>query len=350
MERAPVRASLILAIVPTLVLALIPRAPSDVAPHRASHRTLQAAATRDGFLVLEHAPLQRVVPVARDGRAGDGIHLPRLPTDARAIGLRNGERALVYQAGRRVQIDAIGDDGELAKLAEFGTRVHGMCDGMASNEHRFAVAWTEVDGKVWFVHGPTGATAQSLGATAEVASVDAAFQPSYCAAAMAGEQVALLWQDGQNVNISRCTTKRCSHATKLKLTGSRQVRAFGCTRSACAIAAQTPDGATDLGWVGSNGKLKWAKRIDVAPRSELSIVGAGQQHIVVGYVPRDGGSGMLVADESGRIHAVWAGEGDAAPWLVWSRDRLLFVRHVGGQVAIGIMMKRDDAFVVDERQ
>lgn len=338
MERAPIRASLILATLPTLLLAVAAREPD--APV-ARYRTLQAAAASDGFLVLERSPLQRVIPVGRNGGAGESIHLPRLPTDARLVGLRGGDRALVYQAGRRIQVDAVGSDGELTKLAEFGTRVHGLCDGMASNEHRFAVAWTEIDGSVWMVHGPTGATAE----VSRIATPPR--QPSYCGAAMAGERVALLWQDGQTVEINLCNDRGCKHATSFKLTGGRQAKAFGCTPSACAVAAQTPDGATDLGWIGAKGKIKWAKRIEVAPRSELSIVGAGDQHIIVGHMRSEGEASMLLADESGRIATLWVGAADAAPWLVWSRDRLLFARHVGGQLALGILMKRDRTFSVE---
>lgn len=44
-------------------------------------------------------------------------------------------------------------------VATYGKAGRELCDGVATNDARFAVGWRERDGGLWFLHGPTSTAA-----------------------------------------------------------------------------------------------------------------------------------------------------------------------------------------------
>lgn len=150
-------------------------APQVVARERvASARgELQSAVTGDGFLVAQQVAKGRnVLAVGRDGTHHHLAEVAR-EGDVRVDGTTAGPTA-GYQDGRRVRLTRIADGEDLGM---WGTKPRRLCDGVASNDQRFAVGWLEDDGRVWIVHGPTSRSRTSaLAETLDIASVDAAAQ------------------------------------------------------------------------------------------------------------------------------------------------------------------------------
>ncbi len=288
---------------------------------------LQAAVLPDGFAVID-GERHRIVEVDDDGTQRDDHAIDELPADTRVFGWSTGV-GVAWHDGKRIAVAAI---DELEQPQRFGKRAHHLCDGTASSAVRFGVAWTEHDGTVWFVHGPTD-LAQLAGAT-EVS----AKQPAYCGIASGGDQLVLLWRDGARTFMNRCKRECPSSATRVALDAKRAILGFGCTADACVIATRNEQHTIEATWVDRKGSLVWTRPLPSADRdTAVTIVGAGAR-IAIAYSL---GSDPLVTlgDRAGTLQPIWQGGADpgSVPGLAWSHDTLLVAHQRDGRIATAVV-------------
>jgi len=300
---------------------------SHAPPH--PHRP-QAAVLSDGFAVFE-GNTRRITELDGDG-AKRGERTVKVPGDARIVGLPGGI-AVIYRDGKQMVAAAVDDDGTLGKPQRFGKSVQKQCEQTATNDLRFGVAWTEADGAVWFVHGPTARADEGI-------AVETARQPSYCGIASAGANIALLWRDGDRVMMTWCGKSSCQYAKRISLDKKRMLLGFGCKRDACVIATRNPDKVTEISWVTGGGKVAWTKPLPSAcTDSEVSIVGTDDA-IAVAYSM---GPEPIVslARKDGSLTPVWqaAADPNTVPSIVWSSGQLFAALQRDGKLATVIVRR-----------
>ncbi len=317
------------------------RSSSPPAPSRP-----QAAVLADGFAAIDSA--NRVIELDPDGARRSeltihGVANPRLVGFASGLGV-------VWRDGKRVAAAGVDAGGNPGKPMHFGRNVQMMCKGTASNAHRFAVGWTEPDGAVWIVFGPTSSSSRSsaswlfglggrddFGDGFEAVAADGGqaaggelARPTFCAVASADQKVGLLWGEGNKVSMALCD-KRCpSLPTTVGLEKGRELLGFGCIRDACVIAAR--NGHTlEATWVNLRGKPQWTKPLrDAVPDSQVELVGTGTQ-VAIAYATA-GEPVVVAASRSGAFAPIWQGAADEVPSIQWSDGRLVIARHVGGEL------------------
>src|SRR5437868_4933144 len=142
--------AIMVAIVVAIVVALVwPRNAAPPAP-AAPPGGLQLAVVRDGFVVTHPTDGgRRVIELDREGRER-GTLITRHGEDQRVVGTSVGP-AVAWEEARKVRFVRVSDDRD---LGTWGKSVRQLCDGVASNDARFAVGWLEADDTVWIVHGP----------------------------------------------------------------------------------------------------------------------------------------------------------------------------------------------------
>jgi len=294
-----------------LVSILWPRGQGGV-EHRGP---LQVAVVRDGFAVLAG---HRIHAVDAGGELGGSVAIGEL-ADVRVVGLGTGT-SVVWRTGVKLQVARVEADGRLGPREQFGQRVERVCEGTATNEHRFGVAWLESDGTLRFVHGPI---AQEL-------SVASARGRTYCAIASAGRQIALVWRDGGRVELNLCG-KHCKSRVARVAIDNRPILGVACTDDACAFAQRSATGV-DVTWVKHSGKQVWQKPLpDATPDSAVALVGAGDR-IAIAY-ETGGEPAVRAADRSGNLSAIWQGR---LPALAWAHGKLLVARTVDGELVTAI--------------
>ncbi|HET7505056.1 MAG TPA: hypothetical protein VFK02_28755 [Kofleriaceae bacterium] len=303
---------------------------------------LQAAVSRDGFIVRHAAGAgHRVVEVDPQGRERRGFPVERAG-ELRAVGTRAGT-AIAWQDGRKLRLVRVEDHRD---MGTWGKSVRQLCDGVASNDARFAVGWLESDDVVWIVHGPLAAQAGAAESEAteavEAAEAIATGVPAgelarseWCGVASAEHNVALLWRAGDRLSIVMCTAKRCgSLPGTFKLDHRLPILGFGCLRDACLIAARDAEGNAGLVYVTAAGRRKWNQRLPAA--STVSIVGYGDRAFAVGYTT-EAGAEVLRFDPSGASSPLWRDPyTTSVPALAWSSGRLL-VAHRHADLAYDIV-------------
>lgn len=312
----------------TTTLTDAPRA--QTAP--AARGELQGAVDGEGFLVaqaLGHA--RRVWAVDRDGAQRHLAEIMR-EGDMRIVGTTAGP-TVGYQDGKRMRLSRIADDRDLGM---WGTNVRGLCDGVASNDQRFAVGWLEGDGGVMIVHGPTSKRARdaSAASAAEAVALEAEVtaQPSWCGVASAGDKVALAFRDRDQLRFVLCTAKRCGGlVASTPLPRTSLVLGMGCVRNACLIAHRDQRGTSSVTYVTESGSPKWTKPI-VTDATSVSVVGVGANAFAVGFANRDG-SHVLRFDRKGNATQPWRGSvGAGVPALAWSAGHLLVAHYTNETV------------------
>jgi len=313
-----------------LVLAwwLWPRSSPPPAPSRP-----QAAVLDDGFAAIDSS--NRVVVLDDDGSRRRALSVSGI-TEPRLVGFASG-MGLVWRDGKRVAAADLADDGRIGKPAKFGSNVQLMCSQTASNDHKFAVGWTERDGAVWFVHGPTAASAEAQLIDEGSARLDENMpfagelaKPTFCAVASAADKVALLWNDGDKVMTVKCGKKCPNSVTRIALPKRHQPLGFGCTADACVIATREGN-ALYATWATERGKVLWTKPLrDAEPSGRVELVGTGAQ-VAIAYATANQPV-VVAATRGGELAAVWQGEAEGVPSIQWSSGRLVIVRHVGGDL------------------
>jgi hypothetical protein len=288
-------------------------------------KTLQAAVTSDGFALIEGTGTERhVLGFDDDGRLLYRHAVPLTAPDVRVVGSRIGP-LVGWRNKTKLEIAQVKGDGELGESAKWGTSIQFQCEGVATNEHQFALGWLEKDHRVWFVYGPTGKP-RAL-APVVPAELEATAKPSWCGIASAHQEIVLLWREGSRTYFDFCTSKSCDMPAQLPLGKQHTLLGFGCTKDACVLAAR--EGSTvKLGWVRRGGKLAWSKALtDVAPESTFSIVGAGHRAIAVGYLTNTGATVQRVI-ASGSMERAWHDpSASEVPSLAWARDRLFVAQR-----------------------
>jgi hypothetical protein len=295
---------------------------------------LQAAVTTDGFLVAQPAAgAHRVWAVGRDGSQQ---HLAEVIRDGevRVVGTSAGPTA-GYQDGKRIRLSRIADGRDLGM---WGTNAQHLCDGVASNDKRFAVGWLEGNGGVWIVHGPTTRPRTTVDANEgeldEIAVLDvgATEQPSWCGVASAGDKVALAWRDRDRLLLGMCTAKRCGGLTaSVPMHRENVILGMGCLRNACMIAHRDQRNKTVVTYVTESGSAKWSKPIETDATS-VSVIGVGDNAFAVGFANRNGGH-VLRFDRKGNTTQPWRGSvGSGVPQLAWSMGYLLIAHYTNDSV------------------
>ncbi len=284
---------------------------------------LQAAVLADGFAAIDGGG--RIAVLDAEARRGRQIAVARPPAGARVIGLA-GHVGLVWRDGKRVAVAAVGDGGELEGITRFGKRVATMCEGVATNDQRFGVAWFEADGSIWFVHGPT--SPRGAAAALEPRQVGPA-KADFCGIASAEDQIALLFTEGSRATLALCG-QRCA-ARRIELPRKSAVLGFGCARGGCAIATRGEGGAAQATWITPQGKSAWTRPLPHAgPGTPVTLAGTGAQ-VAIAYATANEPV-VVAASPGGSIATVWQGAGDAVPSIVSSGGRLLVARTVDGEV------------------
>lgn len=297
-----------------------------------TRQALQAAVLKDGFAIVEGSPgAHHVLGYDDDGQRRFRRAVPLRAPDVRAVGTSAGP-AVGWLDGTKLKLAVVPRDGELGDASSWGKSVRLQCDGVASNEHRFGLGWLDKDNRVWFVHGPVSRTRTDE--RAAIMELEAAAKISWCGIASAHHDVVLLWREGSSTFANFCTTKSCSALTiKLPVAASSTLRGFGCTKDNCVLAVRDAAGVTRLAWIGPTGKVAWSKTLTDAEDGPVSIVGAGDRAIVVGYLTRTGATAERYIASGSGVRA-WHDPGaTGAPSLAWARDRL-FVAHRHGDALV----------------
>jgi hypothetical protein len=297
---------------------------------------LQAAVLADGFAAIDGS--NHVVELDPDGARRHEFTV-RGVANPWIVGLAS-RLGVVWRDGKQVAAADVDRDGNVGKPVRFGKSVQMMCSGMASNAHRFAVGWTEPDGAVWFVFGPTSA-ARSLEDGLEAHSVyeDAAFagelaRPTFCAVASADRKVALLWNDGNKVSMVQCDKKCPSIPARVGLAKGRELVGFGCVHDGCVIATRN-GGSTEATWVSVNGKPQWTKPLrDASPDTRVELAGTGTQ-VAIAYAT-SAEPVIVAASRSGALTPIWQDAADDVPSIQWADGRLVIVRHVAGELVSSV--------------
>ncbi|MEJ7602208.1 MAG: hypothetical protein WKG01_30200 [Kofleriaceae bacterium] len=301
---------LIVSVVASVVASVWLRVGRDAPP-------FQAAVIGDGFAVLDGFDPLRVHRLDDRGGSRGSVVIDQLPAEARVVGV-GGEIALVWQDGRKVAIAELADDGQLGTPQRFGTRVKRVCEGTATNEHRFGVAYLESDDTMWFVNGPS---------TSELA-VTTPREKTYCAIASAERKIALVWREANRVELNLCGKRCSSRVSKVAIDGALPILGIACTRDAC-VFAQRVDRGVRLSWVKHSGKRVWHKPLpDATPDGRVSLVAAAER-IAIAY-ETSGEPAVRLADRHGALDAIWQGPADQLPALASANGKLLIARKVDG--------------------
>ena len=103
----------------------------------------QAAVLSDGFAVLADKVVREY------DRAGNKQHEMTLRLErgnVRFAGTRAGS-AVGWQDGKKMKLAVLDSNGNTDDSSTWGKNVKQLCDGQATNEHRFGVGFLENDGK-----------------------------------------------------------------------------------------------------------------------------------------------------------------------------------------------------------
>jgi hypothetical protein len=281
----------------------------------ATDRHEQAAVLRDGFAWRID---RRVRVLDRKGGARAEHALER-GGDLRVVGTRSGPVAAWLDQGTIRLVDV--KTGKT--VSAWGKAARRLCEGVATNDERFAVGWLEDDGQLWFVHGDTRPTSDLAGMPETSALWDAsAVAPhDWCGIASAGDRIALLWRDRNRLFINTCTRKKCaSLPAAVALEPNATLVGFGCVKRSCMLAIREK-GAVRFSFITESGGTKWSKPLPKTAR-DISIVGVGKASFALAYASDDGAE-VLRAEKNGKTSRVWHAANGGAPVIAWSLGQLL---------------------------
>ncbi|MGE0548250.1 MAG: hypothetical protein AB7R00_14390 [Kofleriaceae bacterium] len=288
---------------------------------------VQAAVMFGGFVALDG---NRVVELDHHGDVRDEVKLASMPAAPRVVGASD-RVGLVWRDGHKIAVAGIDHEGSLGKPQRFGKRVQRVCDGLATNDHQFAAGWTESDGVIWFVHGPTMASLAALDGGETVPVAVANNEP--CWIASAGESIALMWREKRRTLLALCG-KKCELGQRVMLPADATPLGVGCARIGCAVVSRSETGALQATWVDTSKRPhreRWTKPLPSAAREgRVEIVGTGSQ-VAIAY--STGGEPLVVvANAAGTIAPSWQHAADEIPSIAWSLGRVLVTHHVGGEL------------------
>lgn len=275
----------------------------------------QAAVLADGFAVLAD---KRIREYDREGTQQHEMTLQLDRGNVRFVGTRAGT-AVGWQDGKKLKLAMVDGDGSTGDSTTWGKNVTRLCDGAATNEHRFGVGWLENDGKVWFVHGPMDRMAPDSIAPFELPTTKA----SWCAIASAEQNVTLLWREGGRILMNFCGRKSCSSlVVKVPIDTKDTLLGYGCVKDSCLFATRDKHGVTKLHRVTERGRAIVKALEHSRPDSPVSIVGAGSRAFAIAYISTDGNATIQRVAVDGTFTNVWHFNGEVAPSLAWAADKL----------------------------
>lgn len=329
-------ALLAMVLVPLVATAVVSR--ERTPPPAAAVPPLQTAVLRDGFAVMESAGDRHVVELDRNGTRRRRSAIPTV-TDTRAVGMSIGA-GVVYVQNKKVHVAKIEGDGKLGRSQGFGTSVRQLCDGVASNDHRWAVGWLEErDERFWFVHGPTprktpeaessSADVQALPMTLDaVATPDAGATAriGWCAIASANDYVALIYRVEAKTFVNMCSQKECSGLqTRAPIDPRDEVLDVACQKDGCVMALRTRENVTHLIAFNLRGKSVWTKKLGYATKdSRVRLSPAGDRAYLVSLMTEEGPVVERMLSKNGIIGRTWQGaQGLSAPAITWSKDHAM---------------------------
>ena len=278
----------------------------------------QAAVLRDGFAL--QAGDGRVLVLDRKGRPR-AEHRVSATADLRVVGTRVGPAAGMLHERTLRMID-------LAKnktVGVWGKSVRTLCEGVATNDERFAIGWLESDDTFWFVHGDTSPGTSA--AAPELAAIASASAKQWCGIASAEANIALFWRERDRLYITTCTRKKCSSLPGVVSLDQRAtLLGFGCLKNACLIAVREPGGKARFSYATESGAVKWSKPLPTTVHG-VTIVGVGDRAFALGYAS-DSGAEVLRVERDSKTARVWQSDRADVPTLAWSQGQLL-VGHEG---------------------
>jgi hypothetical protein len=305
----------------------------DPAPRHHGETAPQIAVLHDGFVVMRgdgHGAV-RLTELGHDGKPRRE-HAVAIPSDeVRVVGTRIGA-GLVWRDAtkRRVQLTIVDRNGRWRD--DFGSDdAVRLCDGLASNDHRFGVGWFDSRGGVWFVHGPTQPAAAELPAGGEV---------SWCAITGSLDGIGLLWRERDALRINICSKGRCPMVETVSRTiAHRPILGFGCLGSECIVVTRGPSERAEVTMLSRRGGVKWTRPLpgELAGDAVMAI-GAGQR-FVVAYGMADRAEAVAF-DRKGNSSTIWTGPAagnSAAPAIAWSRGQLAIARLHEGVVVTEVV-------------
>lgn len=292
---------------------------------------LQAAVLRDGFAVMEDTGERHVLELDRDGHRRRRLAVP-VTTEARVVGASAGT-AIGFVDGGKLKVALVTGDGKLGKPSTWGRSVQRLCDGAATNEHRFAIGWLERDGGMGVVHGPTRKA--SAAGVIDPSQVEPAGRSTWCAVTSAGDHIAVFWREGTRTFMSMCNVKGCLDAVRVPVDKKDEVLAVGCLVHGCVIALRGPQGEARVGWMSDRGKVGWVKPLPTT--SAVTIVGAGSRALALGFVSAEGAQVVRISRE-GSMSRAWADpSARRIPAIAWAGDHLLVAARDGSGVATEVI-------------
>lgn len=302
---------------------------------------LQAAVLSNGFAALVRPrdvhDSRRVIEVDRDGKSKWLDKVPRVPGDVRLVGTRAGVM-LGWKEDHRLKLATLDVDGVPDQVSRWGKNVETLCDGAASNEHRFAVGWLDTDNRVSFVSGPLGGAIDSMTPAAVSGKV------TWCGIASAARNVAVFQRDADRLTMMFCGAKTCSNFITVPIGADDKILGYGCIADSCLVAARDRHLDTiKLHHVSSTGR-EIVKTLDNATLGTLaSIVGVGMHAFAVAYMTQDGHALVRRFTVDSAMTDQWGdSRADEAPTIAWAADKLFIVAqsNYGSERTFAIDMPR----------
>ncbi len=285
---------------------------------------LQAAVLPNGFAAVVRArdvhDSTRVIEVDRGAGFPERNIALQLSADVRLVGTRTGVM-VGWAADRRLKLATLDGDGRPDKVTTWGKNVETLCDGAASNEHRFAVGWLDSDRHVSFVTGTVEGAVVSMNPSTASANV------TWCGVASAERNVAVFRRDADSLTMSFCGAGTCTDEIPVPIGADDKILGFGCVADSCLIAARDRRHDTiKLHHVTSGGQTIVEPLDDATLGTLASIVGVGTHAFAVAYMTQNGFASIKRFAVDGTMTDAWGHSGaDEAPTIAWAADKLFIV-------------------------
>lgn len=275
-------------------------------PHRHTDvPVLQVATTSTGFVARVDGAIE---VVDTDGKRLHSFDA-HAPGEFRVVGARDGMLITGWKDGDQLLISARDADGELLDTKVWGDRVDHLCDGVASNEARWGIAWAERGGGVTVVNGPMEMLATTTA------------PKSWCGVASAGERIALLWRDSGRTLLNFCERQRCgAKPMTLPIDRDDQLIGFACADHACLFAVRSKRG-TSLMRLTDRGQMLTRPLAHIGERVAITAVGSDAFAIAYHAEPDEAAYDRVALD--GTRTALGSVATDQLPALTWAHGRLL---------------------------
>ena len=279
-------------------------------PHAAVvDERMQVGVLGAGFTTLSSG---RIVELDREGeiRARKSLGVEG---DVRLVGTRLGT-AVGWLEGRQLTLATLDAAGRPDRIEHWGTNVVALCDGVATNQDRFAIGWLDASGGVHAVDG-------------WLATMSVVTAPStWCGIASAGRRIVLLSREGSGLYMNFCGDRACDgRFLRVPFDRSDELLGYGCLRDSCLFALRDGTGRTWLRHVTEQGRLRAWLISDASPLTAFAIVAVGVRAFAIAYAGGDGASTVQRLELDG-TRTELATFGGAVPALAWSAGKLLVAR------------------------